>query len=40
LHVFIDASTKVFAPTVYARILEFLEPKDLDKEVTARGGGN
>jgi hypothetical protein len=37
LHVFLDASTKVFAATVYARILEMREPKDLDKCVTARG---
>jgi hypothetical protein len=34
--VFEDASTKVFAATVYARILEFLEPKDLDKGVPAK----
>jgi hypothetical protein len=34
--VFVDASTKVFAATVYAIILEFLEPKDLDKGVPAK----
>ncbi len=34
---FVDASTKVFAATVHARILEMREPKDLDKGVTARG---
>jgi hypothetical protein len=38
LHVFVDASTKVFVATVYARILEMRNPKDLDKGVTARGG--
>ncbi len=34
---FVDASTKVFVTTVYARILELLEPKDLDKGIIARG---
>jgi hypothetical protein len=34
--VFVDASTKVFAATVYAIILEFLEPKDLDEGVPAK----
>jgi len=38
LHVFADASTIVFAATVYARILQLREPKDPDKGVTARGG--
>ncbi len=33
---FVDASTKVFAATVYDRILEMREPKDLDKGVTTR----
>jgi hypothetical protein len=37
LHVFMDASTKVFPATVYARILQLQEPTDLDKGVTARG---
>ncbi len=34
---FVDASTKVFAATVYARIYEMQEPNDLDKGVTAMG---
>ena len=37
LHVFVDASTKVFATTVYARILEIPDTNDLNKGVTARG---
>jgi hypothetical protein len=37
LHVFVDASTKVFVATVYAKILVMREPKNLDKGVTARG---
>jgi Pao retrotransposon peptidase len=36
LHVFVDASTKVFVATVYARILEMREHKDLDRGVIAR----
>jgi hypothetical protein len=40
LHVFVDAITKVFVATVYARILEMREPKDLDKGVTARGANH
>jgi hypothetical protein len=35
--VFVDASTKVFAASLYARILEMREPNDLDNGVTARG---
>ena len=37
VHVFVDASTKVFAATVYAQILEKPEANDLDNGVTARG---
>ncbi len=37
LHVFVDASTKVFTATVYARTLEMPETNDLDTSVDARG---
>jgi len=35
--VFVDASIKVFAATVYAQILKMLDSDDLDNGVTARG---
>ena len=39
LHVFVDASTKVFVATVYARILNRLEVDGFNEsDVIARGG--